>query len=111
MTVTSTPPGIPSASRLVGWMGGSPGLRAGGTTSPGFLTWAWIAARYARRTGRDISRIGYYVAFGYFKLAVVIEGIYARYLQHQTVGEGFEHEGLAIPTLVARAHQVLDADD
>ncbi len=91
MTVTSTPPGIPSASRLAGWIGGSPGC--------------------ARRTGRDISRIGYYVAFGYFRLAVVLKGIYARYLQHQTVGEGFEHEGLAVPTLVARAHQVLDADD
>ena len=88
-----------------------PGLRTDGTTSPGFLTRAGFAAGYARRTGRDISRIGYYVAFGYFKLAVVLEGIYARYLQHQTVGEGFEQEGLAVPALVARAHQVLEADD
>jgi len=87
-----------------------PGLRTDGTTSPGFLTRAEFAAGYARRTGRDISRIGYYVAFGYFKLAVVLEGIHARYLQHQTVGEGFEQEGLAVPALVARAHEVLDAD-
>jgi hypothetical protein len=50
-------------------------------------------------------------SFGYFKLTVVLEGIYARYSQHQKVGVGFEHEGLAVPTLVARAHQVLDADD
>jgi aminoglycoside phosphotransferase (APT) family kinase protein len=87
-----------------------PGLRTDATTSPGFLTRAEFAAGYAQRTGRDISRIGYYVAFGYFKLAVVLEGIHARYLQRQTVGEGFEQEGLAVPTLVARAHQVLDAD-
>ncbi len=87
-----------------------PGLRTDGTTTPGFMTRAEFAAGYAQRTGRDISRIGYYVAFGYFKLAVVLEGIHARYLQHQTVGEGFEQEGLAVPTLVARAHQVLDAD-
>ena len=65
----------------------------------------------SRRTGRDISRIGCYAAFGYFKLAVVLEGIYARYLLHLTVGEGFEHEGLAVPSLVARAHQELGADD
>ena len=78
---------------------------------PGFPDRAEFAAGYARRTGRDVSRIGYYMAFGYFKLAVVLEGIYARYLQHQTVGEGFEQEGLVVPTLVARAHQVLDADD
>jgi hypothetical protein len=50
------------------------------------------------------------VAFGYFKLAVVLEGLHARYLQHQTVGEGFEG-GLAVPALVARAHVILDADD
>ena len=71
MTVTSTPPGIPSASRLAGWIGGSLGGEPAG---------------YARRTGRDISRIGYYVAFGYFKRAVVLRGIYARYVRHQTVG-------------------------
>ena len=88
-----------------------PGLATDATTSPGFLSKAEFAAGYARRTGRDISHIGYYVAFGYFKLAVVLEGIHARYLQRKTVGEGFEQEGLAVPTLVARAHEVLDADD
>ena len=88
-----------------------PGLQTDGTTSPGFLTRAQFAAGYARRTGRDISRIGYYVAFGYFKLAVVLEGIHTRYLKQQTVGEGFEREGQAVPALVARAHDVLDADD
>ena len=49
------------------------------------------------------------MAFGYFKLAVVLEGIHARYLQRKTVGEGFEREGLAVPVLIARAHEVLDA--
>ena len=79
------------------------------TASPGFWTRAEFAAEYARRTGRDISRIGYYMAFGYFKLAVVLEGIHARYLQRKTVGEGFEREGFAVPLLIARAHEVLDA--
>jgi aminoglycoside phosphotransferase (APT) family kinase protein len=92
----------------------SPGVAHGGSTdataSPGFLSRAEFAAAYAERTGRDISRIGYYVAFGYFKLAVVLEGINARYLQHQTVGEGFDQDGLAVPALVTRAHEVLDAD-
>jgi hypothetical protein len=62
---------------------------------------------FVRRSGTRPSRIGYDVASGYFKLAVVPKGVRA----HQTVGEGFEHESLAVPTLVARAHQVLDADD
>ena len=69
-----------------------------------------VTAEYARLTGRDVSRIGYYVAFGYFKLAVVLEGVHARYQQGKTVGEGFEQEGFAVPLLIARAHQVLDAE-
>jgi aminoglycoside phosphotransferase (APT) family kinase protein len=94
------------------WLGQADGTRAvatDATASPGFLTRAGFAAAYARHTGRDISRIGYYQAFGYFKLAVVLEGIHARYQQGKTVGEGFEQEGPAVPMLVARAHEVLDS--
>ncbi len=78
------------------------------TTVPGFLRRAEAAARYAELTGRDISGIGYYIAFGCFKLAVVLEGIHARFLQKQTVGEGFEREGPAVPKLIQRAHELLD---
>jgi len=79
------------------------------TTSAGFLTRDQVAARYADLTGRDLSRLDYYMAFGCFKLAVVLEGIHARFLQHKTVGEGFEREGQAVATLIARAHHFLDA--
>jgi aminoglycoside phosphotransferase (APT) family kinase protein len=79
------------------------------TSCPGFLNRAEIAGRYAALTGRDVSRIGYYMAFGCFKLAVVLEGIHARFLQHKTVGEGFEREGPAVPLLIQRAHRLLDS--
>ncbi len=79
------------------------------TTIPGFLSRAQAAERYAGLTGRDISSIGYYMAFGCFKLAVVLEGIHARFLQKKTVGEGFEREGPAVPRLIERAHALLDA--
>jgi len=79
------------------------------TSMPGFLTRAQVAERYAELTGRDLSGIGYYVAFGCFKLAVVLEGIHARFLQRKTVGEGFEREGPAVPVLIERAHQMLDS--
>ena len=83
---------------------------AGVTSLPGFFTRAELAARYAELTGRDISDIGYYMAFGCFKLAVVLEGIHARFLQHKTVGEGFEREGPAVPVLIERAHRMLDGE-
>ena len=53
---------------------------------------------------------GNLMAFWDFKPAAGLEGIHARHLQHQTVGEGFDQEGLAVPALAARAHDVLDAD-
>ncbi len=98
-----------------GWLnpGAPPGTVSGvatdATAAPGFFTRAEFAAGYASRTGRDISQMGYYVAFGYFKLAVVLEGINTRYLKRQTVGEGFDREGKAVPLLIARAHQVLES--
>jgi aminoglycoside phosphotransferase (APT) family kinase protein len=78
------------------------------TMAPGFLTRAEIAGRYAAATGRDVSALGYYMAFGCFKLAVVLEGIHARFLQNKTVGEGFEREGPAVPLIIQRAHRLLD---
>ncbi|MEY2959931.1 MAG: hypothetical protein RLZZ01_2499 [Actinomycetota bacterium] len=50
------------------------------TSAPGFPTYREIVDRYAARTGRDVSRIGYYVAFSSFRLAVISEGVYARYV-------------------------------
>ncbi len=83
----------------------------GGLTGSGdFLPRAQLAGRYAAATGRDLSRLGYYMAFGCFKLAVVLEGIHARFLQRKTVGEGFERQGEAVPLLIRRAHRLLDDD-
>ncbi len=81
------------------------------TSLPGFWTRAAFAARYAELTGRDVADIGYYIAFGYFKLAIVLEGIHARFLAHQTVGAGFEREGPAVLILIERAHQMMDTLD
>jgi len=50
------------------------------TTLPGFQRRADIAARYAELAGRDLGRLDYYVAFGYWKLACILEGVYARYV-------------------------------
>jgi aminoglycoside phosphotransferase (APT) family kinase protein len=78
------------------------------TALPGFYTRQQFADRYAQLTGRDVTGVGYYIAFGFFKLAVVLEGINARFLQGKTVGEGFDREGPAVPVLIGRAHQMLD---
>ncbi len=52
-----------------------------------------IAERYATQSGRDVRNLGFRLALGYFKLAVILEGIYLRFSQGQTVGTGFEGIG------------------
>ncbi|MEU4514680.1 phosphotransferase family protein [Nonomuraea wenchangensis] len=78
------------------------------TLTPGFLDAPEFAEHYAKASGREITDLGFYVAFGNFKLAVIIEGIHARFRQGKTVGEGFDRIGAAVPTLIARAHRTLD---
>jgi aminoglycoside phosphotransferase (APT) family kinase protein len=90
------------------WMNLDVNIGATVTGMPGFFTRDQFASRYSELTGRDLRRISYYMAFGCFKLAVVLEGIHARFLQHKTVGEGFERDGLAVPLLIERAHRMLD---
>ncbi|CAB4876493.1 unannotated protein [freshwater metagenome] len=50
------------------------------TSSPGFLDRADLAERYGRITGRDLSQLDFYIAFAYWKLACILEGVYSRYL-------------------------------
>ena len=56
------------------------------TPAGGFPSYADIVERYARRTGRDVGCIAYYVAFGCWRLAVISEGVYSRYL-HGAMGD------------------------
>jgi aminoglycoside phosphotransferase (APT) family kinase protein len=49
------------------------------TLAPGFPSREELAARYAERSGRDISQLDFFVALGYWKLAAILEGVYARY--------------------------------
>ncbi len=52
----------------------------GATASDGFWNRVDLAAHYGAATGRDLSELGFYEAFAYWKLACILEGVYARYL-------------------------------
>ncbi|MFI5494940.1 phosphotransferase family protein [Actinoplanes sp. NPDC051859] len=67
-----------------------------------------LAAHYADRSGRDVSDLHWYVSFAAFKLAVILEGVHYRYVQGQTVGEGFDTVGEMVAPLVAQGHESLD---
>ena len=66
------------------------------TNGPGWLTREEIIKRYESKTGRDLSHIVFYETFARFKVAVVIQQIYFRYVQGQTHDERFRNfDGLA----------------
>jgi aminoglycoside phosphotransferase (APT) family kinase protein len=70
-------------------------------TSPRMPAPAALAAHYGEATGRDVSDLTFHVGLGYFKAAVIAEGIHARHVQGHTVGEGFDLVGTAVPELAA----------
>jgi len=73
---------------------GAPGISSNSVTAlPGFLPRSEAIERYAAKTGRSLENLDFYVALAFFKLAVILEGINARYLQGGTVGAGFEAIG------------------
>jgi aminoglycoside phosphotransferase (APT) family kinase protein len=57
------------------------------TTVPGFPDRAAMRSRYAAASGRDLRHLDFYVAFGYWKLACIVQGVYARYVGGAAAGD------------------------
>ena len=53
------------------------------TLAPGFPSRAELVARYGEKSGLDVSDLDYYVALSQWKLASILEGVYARYASGQ----------------------------
>jgi aminoglycoside phosphotransferase (APT) family kinase protein len=70
----------------------------GVTSLPGNLTRAQLVERYAQQSGRPVAQAVFYYAYGLFKIAVIVQQIYARYRKGVTQDERF-----------ARLGQVVDA--
>jgi aminoglycoside phosphotransferase (APT) family kinase protein len=81
------------------------------TLLAGFPRRAEIAERYAERSGRDLSRLDFYVAFGYWKLACILEGVYARYKAGHAGGDrgDFEAFGDHVVLLAETARNAVNA--
>jgi aminoglycoside phosphotransferase (APT) family kinase protein len=81
------------------------------TVLDGFPRRAEIAARYAERSGRDLSRLDFYIAFGYWKLACILEGVYARYAAGHGAGDQSAFEGFAnhVVVLAETAKKAVEA--
>lgn len=73
------------------------------TSLPGFINRERFMDAYARLTGRDLSAMHYYLTFGYFRMVVIIQQIYARWKRGQTQDARFADFGRRVRSLVEHA--------
>jgi aminoglycoside phosphotransferase (APT) family kinase protein len=78
------------------------------TALPGFPSRAELAARYAERSGRDLADLGFYLAFAYWKLACILEGVYVRYAA-RAMGADDNGADTFGPSVQDRARRALEA--
>lgn len=80
------------------------------TALPGFQERADLVKRYVDQTGADVSQLPFFLALGYWKLACIFEGIYARYRAGVMGEDGTDAEQFADQAveLGAAALQALD---
>lgn len=90
--------------------GASAGLTPSVTAAAGFPDRCGVAEIYAKASGREVGDLPFYVAFGNFKLAVVIQGIIARISGGAMGGQDFGSMDGMVDALVDRGRACL-ADD
>jgi aminoglycoside phosphotransferase (APT) family kinase protein len=76
---------------------------------PGWYTREQVIARYAELTERDVRRIGWYETLGVFKLAVILQQIYVRWVRGHTHDERFRSFGERVRMLVDRAVKMTES--
>ena len=74
--------------------------------TPGFMTRKEFIDYYAQKSGRDLSDMHWYLVFGYFKLAVILQQIYARWHNGQTKDERFANFNERVKNVIVHAHDL-----
>lgn len=74
------------------------------SNQPGFYSRREFVEEYARMSGRDVSDISYYVAFGFYKLGVILQQIYYRWKNGEINDDRFEFLNEAVSNLFEMAN-------
>ncbi len=80
----------------------------GPTNRPGNLTRLQFVERWSRATGRDASNVVFYYAFALFKLAVISQQLYKRYVDGLTTEERYGHMLASVRSVTASALVAVD---
>lgn len=75
------------------------------TNQPGFFNRKEFIEEYAKQSGRDVSGVAYYVAFGFYKLAVILQQIHYRWKIGEIDDDRFSDLNKAVSNLIDMANQ------
>ncbi|AQQ54715.1 phosphotransferase family protein [Planococcus lenghuensis] len=75
------------------------------TDQPGFYNRKEFVEEYAKASGRDVSNIDFYVAFGFYKLAGILQQIYYRWKTGEIQDERFRNLNKAVTNLFEMAEK------
>lgn len=70
-----------------------------------------LVERYAERSGRDVTNLGWYEVFSRWKLAIVLEGSYAKFVRGQSDKPVHEFFGRQADLLLADASALIERGD
>ncbi|MFG1302960.1 phosphotransferase family protein [Xanthobacter autotrophicus] len=84
-------------------------LRRQPTHLPGMLTRAEVIDYYHARTGLPVDHMDFYLVYGLFRLAVIVQQIYYRYAKGQTDNPQFARFGDVARYLEHRCHVAIKA--
>ena len=86
-------------------------LGLGVTALPGSMSRRELVDAYAMASGRDVGDTAYYYTFGLFKVAVIAQQIYARYVQGLTADARFAQLSAVVSALGSAATSVIDTGE
>jgi aminoglycoside phosphotransferase (APT) family kinase protein len=80
------------------------------TEVEGFVRADELALEYARLSGRSVEALPFWIAFAYWKIAVIVEGVYRRWLNDPGNGSGAGSLQPAVARLASLARGALAED-
>ena len=82
-------------------------IRMGPTHLPGMLTRDEMLARYCEKTGQSVDDWAFYQVFGLFRLAVIAQQIYKRFVEGKTRDPRFERFGMFAGVLSTQCDRII----
>jgi aminoglycoside phosphotransferase (APT) family kinase protein len=83
-------------------------VATGPSNIPGSLTRSEVVDRYAQTTGRPVPDLRFYYCFGLYKMAVILQQIYARFVRGHTKDQRFARMNQLVAALGQQAERCLE---